>query len=57
MSLSAWAEAADGELFVMGRPELTGSILRRLGVAGRKAHKIDGETAFLAGIQAIAGQI
>ena len=50
-------EAADGELFVMGRPELTGLYIAALGVAGRKARKIDGETAFLAGIQAIAGQI
>ena len=46
-----------GEVFVMGRPELTKLYAAALGVAGRKAREIDGETAFLAGIKAIAGQI
>jgi 2-dehydro-3-deoxygalactonokinase len=50
-------EGGDGELFVMGRPELTGLYTAALAVAGRTARAIDGETAFLAGIKAIAGQI
>ena len=47
----------EGEVFVMGRPELTRLYAAALGVAGRQAKEIDGETAFLAGIKAIAGQI
>ena len=47
----------DGEVFVMGRPELTALYTAALGIAGRKATEIDGETAFLAGIKAIAGRL
>jgi len=41
----------------MGRPELTRLYAAALGVAGREAKEIDGEAAFLAGINAIAGRI
>ena len=53
------ANLADGEgdIFVMGRPELTALYAAAIGVAGRKAQEIDGETAFLAGIKAIAGRL
>jgi 2-dehydro-3-deoxygalactonokinase len=54
---SGIAGAPDGEVLIMGRPELTKLYAAALGVAGRKAREIDGETAFLAGIKAIAGQI
>lgn len=47
----------DGEVFVMGRPELTALYTAALGIAGRQATEIDGETAFLAGIKAIAGRL
>jgi len=47
----------DGTVYVMGRPELTRLYAAALGVAGREAKEIDGEAAFLAGIQAIAGRI
>jgi 2-dehydro-3-deoxygalactonokinase len=47
----------DGMVYVMGRPELTRLYAAALGVAGREAKEIDGEAAFLAGIQAIAGRI
>jgi 2-dehydro-3-deoxygalactonokinase len=46
----------DGEIYVMGRPDLTRLYAAALGVAGRQATEIDGETAFLAGIKAIAGR-
>ena len=48
---------SEGEVYVMGRPELTRLYAAALGVAGRQAKEIDGETAFLAGIKAIAGRI
>ena len=47
----------DGMVYVMGRPELTRLYAATLGVAGREAKEIDGEAAFLAGINAIAGRI
>jgi 2-dehydro-3-deoxygalactonokinase len=47
----------DGTVYVMGRPELTRLYSAALGVAGREAKEIDGEAAFLAGIEAIAGRI
>lgn len=47
----------DGTVFVMGRPELTKLYAAALGVAGREANEIDGETAFLAGIKAIAKRL
>jgi 2-dehydro-3-deoxygalactonokinase len=46
-----------GPIFVMGRPELTRLYAAALDVAGREAKEIDGETAFLAGIKAIAGRL
>jgi 2-dehydro-3-deoxygalactonokinase len=46
-----------GTVYVMGRPELTRLYAAAIGLAGRGAKEIDGETAFLAGIVAIAGQI
>ena len=49
--------AGDGEIFVMGRPDLTRLYAAALGIAGRRATEIDGETAFLAGIKAIAGRL
>jgi 2-dehydro-3-deoxygalactonokinase len=53
------ANLADGkgDVFVMGRPELTALYAAAIGVAGREAHEIDGEAAFLAGIKAIAGRL
>lgn len=50
-------EAPTGDIFVMGSAQLIRLYAAGLEVAGRKAIEIDGETAFLAGIQAIAGQI
>lgn len=50
-------EAAAGDIFVMGRPELTRLYSAALDLAGRRAVEIDGEAAFLAGIKAIAGQV
>ena len=47
----------DGTVYVMGRPELTRLYAAALGVAGREAKEIDGEAAFIAGIEAIAGRI
>ncbi len=49
--------ADDGDVFVMGRPDLTRLYAAALGVAGRRAREIDGETAFLTGIKAIAGRL
>jgi 2-dehydro-3-deoxygalactonokinase len=49
-------EGAD-EVFVMGRPELTKLYAAALAVAGKTANEVDGETAFLAGIKAIAGRL
>lgn len=45
----------NGIVYVMGRPELTRLYAAALGIAGREAKEIDGEAAFLAGINAIAG--
>lgn len=50
-------QGASGDIFVMGSPKLTRLYAAALGVAGRQAREIDGETAFLAGIEAIAGRI
>jgi 2-dehydro-3-deoxygalactonokinase len=46
-----------GTVYVMGRPELTELYAAAIALAGRNAKEIDGETAFLAGIKAIAGRI
>jgi 2-dehydro-3-deoxygalactonokinase len=50
----AEGSGAAGEIVVMGRPELTALYAAALGEAGQPACEIDGETAFLAGITAIA---
>lgn len=50
-------QGAGGVVFVMGSPALTRLYAAALDAAGRQATEIDGETAFLAGINAIAGQI
>jgi len=47
-------DAGEGEIAVMGRPELTGLFAAALKVADRDAREIDGEAAFLAGIRALA---
>jgi 2-dehydro-3-deoxygalactonokinase len=45
------------DIVVMGRPELTALYAAALAEAGQPACEIDGETAFLAGITAIAGTL
>lgn len=45
------------EVVVMGRPELTALYAAALEVAGRRAREVDGEAAFLAGINAIVEQL
>ena len=50
-------QAASNEIFVMGSPALTRLYAAAIDTAGRRPTEIDGETAFLAGIHAIAGQI
>lgn len=46
--------AEEGEVIVMGRPDLTGLYSAALVEAGQEAREIDGEQAFLAGAKAIA---
>ena len=46
-------EGDDREIYVMGRPELTGLYSAALGIAGRQCHEVDGEEAFLAGARKI----
>ena len=46
--------APDGEIIVMGRPELTSLFAAALGIAGRTAREVDGEEAFLAGCRYLA---
>ena len=46
--------APDGEIVVMGRPELTGLFAAALKIAGRTAREVDGEEAFLAGVKHLA---
>jgi 2-keto-3-deoxy-galactonokinase len=50
-------QGAGDVVFVMGSPTLTRLYAAAIDAAGRRATEIDGETAFLAGINAIAGQI
>ena len=50
-------EADEGEVFVMGRPDLTRLYAAAIAIAGREAREVNGEAAFLAGIKAIAGQV
>jgi len=47
----------DDHVSIIGRPDLTALYAAAIDVAGLKAREIDGETAFLAGIKAIAGQL
>lgn len=47
-------DAGEGEIAVIGRPELTALFAAGLAVAGRSAREIDGEQAFLAGIEQLA---
>ena len=51
------ARNAKAAIVVMGRPELTRLYAAALDVAGMKSRQVDGEAAFLAGIQAIAGRL
>ena len=51
------AFAAESEVIVMGRPELTGLYAQALEEAGRKPVELDGERSFLAGITQIAERI
>ena len=46
-------EGADGEIYVMGRPELTALYAEALRIAGREPREVDGERAFLAGARRI----
>lgn len=47
----------EGEIIVMGRPELTGLYARAIMLAGREARQVDGEQAFVAGTRAIAERL
>ena len=49
--------ATEGEIIVMGRPELTGLYARAIGRAGRVTREADGEQAFVAGTRAIAERL
>lgn len=52
------ADAPDtGDVIVMGRPELTRLYAAALAEAGREAREVDGERAFLAGIQALVKEL
>jgi 2-dehydro-3-deoxygalactonokinase len=46
--------APEGEVVVMGRPELTSLFAAALRIAGRTAREVDGEEAFLAGVRHLA---
>jgi 2-dehydro-3-deoxygalactonokinase len=46
--------APDGEIVVMGRPELTSLFATALDIAGRSSRIVDGEEAFLAGVKHLA---
>jgi 2-dehydro-3-deoxygalactonokinase len=54
---AALGKSPGGEICVMGRPELTRLYAAALEQAGRPSREVDGEKAFLAGIQAIAERI
>lgn len=47
-------DAADAEIVVMGRPELTELYAAAVRIAGRGASEVDGEQAFLAGSRELA---
>lgn len=46
--------ASEGEVVVMGRPELTALFAAALRIAGRAVREVDGEEAFLAGVKHLA---
>jgi 2-dehydro-3-deoxygalactonokinase len=46
--------APEGEIVVMGRPELTSLFAAALRIAGRTAREVDGEQAFLGGVKHLA---
>ena len=46
--------AGEGEIVVMGRPDLTRLFAAALECSGRRAHEVDGERAFLAGVTQVA---
>jgi 2-dehydro-3-deoxygalactonokinase len=48
------ADAADGPIIVMARPELTALYAAAIRAAGREAVELDGERTFLAGIRRLA---
>lgn len=50
-------DTRDGQIFVMGRPELTELYAQAIEEAGRKAVQLDGEQCFLTGIRHIAERI
>lgn len=49
--------AGQGEIVVMGRPELTGLYARAIALAGREVRIVDGEQAFVAGTRGIAERL
>lgn len=49
--------APDGEVVVMGRPELTRLFATVLGTAGRSPREVDGEQAFLMGAKQLAEHV
>ncbi len=51
------AGQTNDDITVMGRPELTRLYAVALEVSGLRSRQIEGQTAFLAGIQAIAGRL
>lgn len=48
------SQAGEGEIAVMGRPDLTTLYAAALAAAGHATREVDGETAFLAGIAKLA---
>lgn len=50
-------QGGEGEIVVMGRPELTELYSEALRIAGKACREVDGEQAFLAGAKAIAERI
>lgn len=47
-------QAGEGEIAIMGRPDLTALYAAALATAGHSTREVDGETAFLAGIWKLA---
>jgi 2-dehydro-3-deoxygalactonokinase len=48
------ADAPPGDIYVMGRPDLTRLYAAAIGEAGRKAIELDGEQSFVSGVRRIA---